>query len=99
MRVRFDRQSLHAMSYSGVGLELVLSIALGGFGGHWLDGQLGTAPLVTVLGVAFGVAAGVRAVYRAWQRMQRETENDGFRTTEIGRPTRFAINQRREDRK
>jgi F0F1-type ATP synthase assembly protein I len=53
-----------------IGLELVLSIAVGFFGGRYLDDKLGTAPWLSVVGFLFGVAAAVKAVHRAWTQMQ-----------------------------
>jgi ATP synthase protein I len=83
--VPITRPSLQALSYSTVGLELVFSVLLGALGGRWLDGKFGTAPVLTLLGLGFGVAAGARFVYRAWRRMQRETEQDGFRESDTHR--------------
>jgi ATP synthase protein I len=57
-----------------VGLEVVLSIAVGLLGGHWLDGKLGTGPWLTILGLAYGLAAGARAIYRALRKANRELE-------------------------
>lgn len=54
-----------------IGLELVLSVMLGLFGGRWLDGKLGTGPWLAIIGFGFGVAAGVRAIHRGWKDMQR----------------------------
>lgn len=53
-----------------IGLELVLSIALGFFGGRYLDNKFGTAPWLSVVGFLFGVAAAVKAIHRAWTQMQ-----------------------------
>jgi F0F1-type ATP synthase assembly protein I len=61
-------------SYSTVGLELVLSILVGLFGGRWIDRKLATGGWLTVVGLAFGVAAGVRSVWQALQRANREAE-------------------------
>ncbi|MFO7179147.1 MAG: AtpZ/AtpI family protein [Pseudomonadota bacterium] len=58
-----------------VGLEVVLSIALGLFGGAWLDEKLSTTPWLTVIGLAYGVAAAGRAIYRALKRANRELED------------------------
>jgi F0F1-type ATP synthase assembly protein I len=96
--VRLDRQSLQAFSYSTLGLELVLSIVIGLFGGRWLDGKLGTEPVLTFVGLGFGLAAGFRFVYRAATRMRAETEKDGFRAAQTDRTARFALNQKHEER-
>jgi ATP synthase protein I len=65
--------------YGTVGLELVLSILLGFFGGRWLDGKLGTNGWLTVIGFLFGTAAGFRSLYRAAVRMRKETEAEDER--------------------
>jgi F0F1-type ATP synthase assembly protein I len=57
-----------------VGLEVVLSIAVGLLGGHWLDGKLGTGPWLALIGLAYGLAAGGRAIYRALRKANRELE-------------------------
>jgi F0F1-type ATP synthase assembly protein I len=60
--------------YGTVGLELVLSILVGLFGGQFLDRHLHTAPWLTLVGTGYGIAAGVRGLYRAAQRATREAE-------------------------
>lgn len=57
-------------SLSTIGMELVLSIAVGFFAGRYADERLGTAPWLSVVGFLFGVAAAVRSVHRAWAQMQ-----------------------------
>lgn len=60
--------------YGTVGLEFVLSIVAGSYGGWWLDRKLGISPWLTLIGFVFGVAAGFRAVWRALERANREAE-------------------------
>jgi ATP synthase protein I len=81
-------------SYGTIGLEMVLSVMFGMFGGRWLDGKLDTAPYLMLIGFGFGVAAGVRALVCALGEMRRETERDGFRESTTDRPARFALEQR-----
>ncbi|WP_437621486.1 AtpZ/AtpI family protein [Sorangium sp. So ce1151] len=57
-------------SYGTIGLEVVLSILVGLFIGRWLDGKLGTEPLMSVLWFFFGLGAAGKAVHRAWKDMQ-----------------------------
>ncbi len=89
--------SLSAFSYSTVGLELVVSILVGLFGGRWLDGKFGTDPILTFVGLGFGIATGFRFVYRAAMRMRRETERDGFRASDTDRPARFDVKEKKRD--
>ncbi len=80
-----------------VGLEIVLSIALGFFGGRWLDEKFGTAPYLAVLGFVFGLATAGRFLWRAAQRMKARTETDGFRNADAGRSARFALDQKKKE--
>ena len=61
-------------SYGTVGIEVVLSVLVGLFGGSWLDRKLGTGPWLTLIGVAYGIAAAVRALYRAARRATKDAE-------------------------
>lgn len=47
----------------GIGLTWVLSTALGTLLGVWLDGRLGTTPLLTLVGVVVGTVAGFSYLY------------------------------------
>jgi ATP synthase protein I len=58
------RKQLRAVgAVSSIGIELVLAICIGYFGGHWLDQKLGTTWLEWV-GLGFGLVAGFRSLYR-----------------------------------
>jgi F0F1-type ATP synthase assembly protein I len=57
-------------SFGTIGLEIVLSIALGFFGGRWLDEKFATAPYLAGVGFVFGLAAAIKAVMRAHAEMQ-----------------------------
>ena len=87
--MRDVKASLNAFSYSTVGLELVVSILFGLFGGRWLDGKFATDPVLTFIGLGLGIATGFRFVYRAAVRMRRETDSDGFRPADTDRDARF----------
>ena len=50
---------------SGVGLTLVISTVLGLWGGHVLDGWLGTHPWLMLVGLLLGIAAGFVNLFRA----------------------------------
>lgn len=63
-------------SYGTIGLELVLCILVGLFGGRWLDGKFGTEPWLAVLGFFFGLAAGAKAIWRGYKEMQAATERE-----------------------
>lgn len=61
--------------YGAVGFELLLSIAVGYYGGRWLDGKLGTKYLALV-GFLVGCYAGFRALFRVAKTMQKDIERD-----------------------
>ncbi len=74
---REQREQLRRVgSLSTVGLELALSIALGYYGGRWLDEKLGTEPWLEWIGLGFGLAAGALSLYRAVRRAQRLMEEE-----------------------
>ncbi|TKD10066.1 hypothetical protein E8A74_10265 [Polyangium fumosum] len=63
-------------SLGTIGLEVVLSIAFGYFGGRWLDGKFGTEPYLAILGFCFGIGAAVRAFQRALREMKAQAERE-----------------------
>jgi F0F1-type ATP synthase assembly protein I len=62
--------------YGTLGLEIALCILFGAWGGHWLDGKFGTAPVLLALGFFFGLGAAGKAVHGAWQQMQKEAARE-----------------------
>ena len=61
--------------YGSVGIELVASIMLGWYGGHWLDGKIGGGHgWLTAAGFVIGVYAGFRALFMAASHMQKDIE-------------------------
>ena len=85
--------------YGTVGLELVLSVLLGLFGGQFLDRRFHTAPWLTLVGLAYGIAAGVRGLYRAAARATREAEELDRREREQRRKFRENDESGRRERK
>lgn len=61
--------------YGSLGLELLLSIAVGYYGGGWLDKRFGTH-WIAFVGFLLGCYAGFRAMFRAAKAMQRDIENE-----------------------
>lgn len=45
-------------------------VALGYFGGRWLDGKFDTQPWLTLVGFLVGVATGIKAM---WQRAMEDS--------------------------
>ena len=63
-------------SYSTLGLEMGLSVAVGVGIGYYLDKWLKTEPWFLIIFIIFGVAAGFRRLYRAAKRLQKEDLED-----------------------
>ena len=80
--------------WSTLGLEIVLCVLFGFFGGRWLDGHLGTDPWLQALGFLFGCGAAGKAVHRSMKEMQEVTEREERRR---GNPR--PVYERPQDRK
>ncbi|MFT3774303.1 MAG: AtpZ/AtpI family protein [Minicystis sp.] len=63
-------------SWGTLGLEIVMSVMLGFFGGRWLDGRLGTDPYLSVLGFFFGCGAAVKSILRTLNEMKAITARE-----------------------
>jgi ATP synthase protein I len=63
-------------SYSTVGLEMGLSVAVGAIIGYYLDKWLNTEPWLLIVFLIFGAIAGFRSLYRALKRLERENKED-----------------------
>lgn len=91
--------------FGTLGLEIVLSILLGLFGGRWLDGRFGTEPILMWAGFAFGIAMSVHATHRALRLMRaaaaREERAEGnpapLYETEADRATRLAEERKQHE--
>ena len=55
----------------GIGWFVGVSIALGTYGGYWLDRQFDTAPVLTISGLALGVATAVVGMVRLLGAIRR----------------------------
>jgi ATP synthase protein I len=61
--------------YGSVGIELVLSVAIGFYGGRWLDTRFGGGRgWLTLLGFVVGVYAGFRQIFRASKEIERAAD-------------------------
>ena len=61
--------------YGSLGVELLGSIAVGYYGGAWLDKRFATH-WIAFAGFLLGCYAGFRALFKAAKTMQRDIEND-----------------------
>ncbi|TMD31238.1 MAG: AtpZ/AtpI family protein [Chloroflexi bacterium] len=50
--------------FSEIGFVLLVATLLGALGGYWIDKQLGSLPILTIVGFLAGAAIGARAMYR-----------------------------------
>ena len=62
--------------YGSLGIELILSMAVGYYAGRWIDTKAGTAPWIALVGFLVGVYAGFRQIFRAAKRMTAEAERE-----------------------
>jgi len=54
--------------FSEIGIVLLVSTLLGALGGYWIDKQLGSLPILTIMGFLLGAAVGARAMYKLVMR-------------------------------
>jgi ATP synthase protein I len=62
-----------AARVGAVGLELILAIGFGYFGGVWLDGKLGTTPYLTIAGFVVGLIAGFKSLWNVAKRTKMDS--------------------------
>ncbi len=79
--------------WATLGLEIVLCVLVGYFGGYWLDGRFGTTPWIAVVGFLFGCGAAAKAIHRSLKEMQAVTAREERRK---GNPA--PVYERPEDR-
>jgi ATP synthase protein I len=58
--------------YSALGLEMALSVAIGIFGGEWLDERFATKPYLGYAGLAIGLGAAIMAFVRVAKAARKE---------------------------
>ena len=64
-RRRFLRSYAKAGAFINIGFQFAASIAVGRFGGLWIDGKLSTTPLFLIIGILLGIASGFHSIYKA----------------------------------
>jgi F0F1-type ATP synthase assembly protein I len=67
-------QSLAVASQFGV--SLAVGVGLGLVAGQWLDGQIHTGPLFTLIGVFAGLAAGITGIVALYRATLRSSERE-----------------------
>jgi hypothetical protein len=63
-------------AFAGHGLQLAISIVALMYLGKWLDGKLGTSPLLMIVGVFAGAAVGIYNMYHALTAALRDQERE-----------------------
>lgn len=64
-----NRSTVRELGYfASLGISVALAIFIGLFIGLWLDKKFDTAPVLMLIGLAFGIAAGFSNIIRAGQK-------------------------------
>jgi len=69
-------------TYSHLGITLAVMVLAFFFGGYWLDGKLGTKPLLSIVGAFIGAAGGFFNLVYTLMRLQKNSEDDLSKTDE-----------------
>lgn len=64
------------ISYSSLGLEMGLSVAIGLGIGYFLDSYFKTSPYLSIVFMIFGIAAALKTIFMLLKRMKKEDERD-----------------------
>ena len=63
-----------ALRYLGIGWYVALCIVIGVLGGRWIDGQAGTGPIFTLVGIVLGTIAAFYGIYKMVRPLLRDSE-------------------------
>lgn len=77
-RRKADEKSMwfQAAEVGSVGIEMGLAVAVGYYGGKWLDQQLGTTPFLFYFMMLSGVGAAFKALWRIAAKTRRQLGSD-----------------------
>ncbi len=62
------------MRYAGIGIEMLVSVLIGTFGGYGLDRLFHTKPWLMIVGFIFGSAAGFRSLFRLLEQENKKRD-------------------------
>lgn len=65
-----------AAETGAVGLEIAAAIAIGYFGGDWLDSKFHSTPWLKWIGFGAGIGASVKALVRVVRRYERQNKEN-----------------------
>lgn len=64
------------ISYSSLGLEMGLCVAIGIAIGYFLDRYFMTSPYLTIIFMIFGVIAAMKTIYQLMKKLEKENERN-----------------------
>jgi ATP synthase protein I len=64
------------LSYSSLGIEMGLCVAIGIGMGYYLDKYFETSPYLTIIFMIFGIIAAMKTIYQLMKKLERENERD-----------------------
>lgn len=64
------------ISYSSLGLEMGLSVAIGIGIGYFLDSYFKTSPYLTIIFMLFGVVAAFKTIFTLMRKIEREDKRN-----------------------
>ena len=70
----YGEQWAGVFRYSNLGFTFAANILIWFFGGYWLDGKIGTVPLLTILGTVIGAVSGFIYLIRALKQIGQDLE-------------------------
>ncbi len=62
------------MRYAGIGIEMLVSVLIGTFGGYGLDRLFHTKPWLMIVGFIFGSAAGFLTLFRLLEQENKKKD-------------------------
>jgi F0F1-type ATP synthase assembly protein I len=68
------RGGAYAVLFSEIGISLLVTTLLGVLVGYWADNQLGTLPILVIVGFLIGAGAGTLMIYRLVTRFLNTIE-------------------------
>ena len=60
------------ITYSSIGIQIGLTVAIGIIGGVYLDRWLGTGPWLTILGLLVGVVSGFTRLFQIGKELSQK---------------------------
>jgi ATP synthase protein I len=64
------------LSYSSLGIEMGLCVAIGIGMGYYLDRYFETSPYLTIIFMIFGIIASMKVIYTLMKKLEKENERN-----------------------